>query len=370
MTDKRDAEALKELYKRNDLPIPSPKEIDEALQRVEAMQSLKDDLLESWRLHLGLSVKEFNELDMDQVYNDIDNYGIDKLLGNELPVYPPIRHPKDSIFPTEAVNRNIFNWTKHGDIEALKSTHNAYIYYGILFNDENVKIGAELNKLDEIVHRALITLYAASERGGELAFSISTLHKTMAHNKDARLTDNYREKITASIQKMATTLVRIKVDEEIEKTNYKDQLDNPEIIGNLININMLEGYQHGAKTTLIRFVQAPILYDYANKKNQIARIPNQLLDIPKINMSENNLIIVDYLAAQIQYMKWQPRNRHINYEKLYKQIGMENSTKSQKNRIRNTITKYIIPHWKKEGWIKDAKQRTKNRTINSLEIFL
>lgn len=95
------------------------------------------------------------------------------------------KHPEESLFPTAYVNRNIFNWTRHGEMEKVKFTENTYIYYDILFNDENVKIGAELDKIDEIVHRAIITLYASSEDPENLAFSLSILYRTMVHNKDA-----------------------------------------------------------------------------------------------------------------------------------------------------------------------------------------
>lgn len=113
---------------------------------------------------------------------------------------------------------------------------------------------------------------------------------------------------------------------------------------------------NGQTVEAIKILDTPILFDYAQQKNQIGRFDVKLLDTPN-NKNEETIILEGYLRRRILAIKGSSKlSPTILYETVYKQIDLSNiksdsALRNKKQKIRE-MTKKILDFWKKEGFIK------------------
>ena len=114
----------------------------------------------------------------------------------------------------------------------------------------------------------------------------------------------------------------------------------------------------------LHLLRKPILYEYADKKNQIGRFDIKLLNSP-INKTEEIITLQGYLYRRILSMKGSSTmSKTIVYETVYNQIGVQASTdgalRKKKNKVRGQV-KSIFDFWKQEGFILGYIEQTQNR---------
>ena len=79
-------------------------------------------------------------------------------------------------------------------------------------------------------------------------------------------------------------------------------LDKARYDSNLLNAKRLTVSANGQTTEAIKILDTPILYDYAERRNQIGRFDVKLLDSP-VNKTEENIVLDGYLRRRIDASK-------------------------------------------------------------------
>ena len=112
------------------------------------------------------------------------------------------------------------------------------------------------------------------------------------------------------------------------------------------------------------------LYDYADDKNQISRIPVAMLDVPADNDKEF-IILKGYLTRR--YAEAKNSNSKlgniIRYDSLFAYIGIDSGNRKHTKRIRDKV-KLILETWKKAGYITGYEEIKEGRTIAKIKIKL
>ena len=151
------------------------------------------------------------------------------------------------------------------------------------------------------------------------------------------------------------------VDKRISRARYDS---------NLLNAKRLTVSINGTTTEAIQVLATPILYDYANQKNQIGRFDMKLLDSP-LNKNEETIILEGYLRRRVDTIKKGSLAPTILYETIYKQLditaGSQASYNNKTKKIRDNV-KRLLDFWKKEGFIKgyveNVHKNEKNKVVS------
>lgn len=185
------------------------------------------------------------------------------------------------------------------------------------------------------------------------------------------------EEAKASMEKQMATLLTIDATEEAKAYGHKSGL----LKGNMIYAKFAQVVSINGKTTSAYLplhgdngkIDFPILYQYAAISGQIATVPYDLLQIPSISSSQNNIVLRNYLLLQIKGMEKGSLSRKIKYSTIFERLGMnEKETTNWKiktSRIRSTTMK-MLDYWKTKGFIKSYRPYKKGNTIEGLEITI
>ena len=106
--------------------------------------------------------------------------------------------------------------------------------------------------------------------------------------------------------------------------------------GNLLYTERVTGYQKGAiSDEWIHVLRVPVLYEYADTKNQIYRVNITLLN-PPINKNEETIILQGYLLRRIRAMKSNSKlKKKILYETIFKQLDIKITSESDSSVLRH-----------------------------------
>lgn len=236
------------------------------------------------------------------------------------------------------------------------------------FDDQSVQISRNLNVYDRQVYEAVTSLYVD---GGNDLITPLMIHRVMSGNKYAKMTDNIFNDISESLEICASARVHINAEKEMGEKGW--DIKQATFKTNLLHINSVKRTHNGEVNEWIQILQTPILYQYANNKNQVARLPIKLLNTP-INKNKEILSVQGYLYREILWMKQGTRNNTISYESIYEFLEVEASTpgalKKRQSTLRKNIREKILDFWVKEEWIKGYKEGKTGRTIDRLIIKL
>lgn len=254
-------------------------------------------------------------------------------------------------------------------ISKAKSRKTIYTMVSIDFSElENVQISGrrELTAFDREVHDAIITLYI---EGGNTYITTNMIYQTMTGKQNAHCSAKQAEAISDSITKLMFSHVRIDASDEarLDKRFTRAKYDS-----NAINAKRVTISVNGQTAEAIKILDTPILFDYANQKNQIGRFDVKLLDTPN-NKNEETIVLEGYLRRRILAIKGSSKlSPTILYETVYKQIDLSkiNSDSAMRNKtqkIRDSVKK-ALDYFKKEGFIKgyveNSHKGDKNRKIS------
>jgi len=129
---------------------------------------------------------------------------------------------------------------------------------------------------------------------------------------------------------------------------------------------------NGTVAECLRILRPPVLYEYANKKNQIGRFDIKLLNSP-INKTEEIITLQGYLYRRILSMKGSSLRKTIVYDTVYNQIEVtaasDGALRKKKSKVRDQV-KRILDYWKQENFIAGYVENKRGTRIYSVTIRL
>jgi hypothetical protein len=184
---------------------------------------------------------------------------------------------------------------------------------------------------------------------------------------NAYLNPKQAEEISESLTKCMYTKVTINADEEAKAYGF----DTFRYEGSLISGERVTATLNGNVLECLHIFREPVLYEYANKKNQIGRFDIKLLDSP-INKNKEILTLQGYLSRRILSMKGSSNlSKTIVYDTVYKHLKVEAASagalRVKKGKVRQQV-KTILDYWKAEGFISGYVENTQKQEKYSVTV--
>lgn len=289
----------------------------------------------------------------------------------EIILIPQTSQPKNLVLAKDKITNKFFEGSlnlESKDIEIAterkNSTKELTAVVSIDFEElPDVSISKSIEPYDREVHDAIVSLYVDGENEFVTPLMI---YRTMTGNPKATFTDKKEKEISDSVSKCSMTRITINTSEEAEAYG----MDKLSYEGNLIYTEKIIGEHKGEVSEWIRILKKPILYDYANDKNQVARVPIQLLNT-SINKNDETIVLQGYLLRRILAMKGSKLSKNIVYDTVYKHLNISAASagalRKKQSKIRDNA-KRILNDWKEQGFIKTFKENKKQNSIVSLTI--
>ena len=216
-----------------------------------------------------------------------------------------VSYPASYITPIDKVSNKAFegvlNSSEPIGVEVVKKAKSRKPIYTLVSIDiaelEGVKINGrrELTAFDREVHDAIITLYV---EGGNTYITVNMIYQMMTGKRGAHCSSKQAQAISDAITKLMFSHAVIDASQEAQLRG----LDKARYDSNLLNAKRLTVSANGQTTEAIKILDTPILYDYAERRNQIGRFDVKLLDSP-VNKTEENIVLDGYLRRRILSMK-------------------------------------------------------------------
>lgn len=240
----------------------------------------------------------------------------------------------------------------------------ASIDFDSLNGSVQIKGRKELTAYDREVHDAIITLYV---EGGNEYITPQMIYQVMTGNPNAYLEKKQAEAISDSITKCMYSRLIIDASEEAKAYGF----DSFKYDGSLISGERVTASLNGTVVECLHILRPPVLYEYANKKNQIGRFAIKLLNTP-INKNEEIITLQGYLYRRILSMKNNPNlSKTILYETVYNQLNIQAASdgalRKKKSKVRDQI-KTILDYWKQEDFIAGYVENKRGQVIYSVTI--
>lgn len=283
-------------------------------------------------------------------------------------------YPVNYITPIDKLSNKLFAGELSEKLKSLamerrgsKNQINTFASIDFDTLDSNVQITGvkELTAYDRQVHDAIITLYI---EGANSHITPQMIFQVMTGDPKARITPRQTKLISNSSSKFLHSKITIDATQDAKAYGF----DKFKYEGNLISGEKVTATLNGTPMECLRILRTPILYEYANKKNQIGRFDIKLLDTP-INKNEEVIILQGYLFRRILSIKGSSKLSHkILYETVFKQINMTTSSDGALRKKKLVVRKHvksILNYWKEKNFIKDYKETPKGQEIVSLSII-
>lgn len=211
------------------------------------------------------------------------------------------------------------------------------------------------------------------------AFTPEVLYRYSIGKKDARVTEQQKKSVIASVERMATIRQELDLTPYIQKYGSKEAKahlkEDPEgayiIKSYMLPVEeVTERVQGKRQKTVYRLIQAPALLKYNDwlANDRIGQIDKELLDT--LSTSVEDSLIKRYLAKRLIALE-NPNNRIsnpiINFETLYDHIDVEEPDKYKRKNIREDVCA-VLDYWKAIKRIKGYKLTKKGRTFTGVEL--
>ena len=221
-----------------------------------------------------------------------------------------------------------------------------------------------LTEYDESIHNAVSTLYEMGYR------EISPGMIWKALGMDTRPNKQQAERIRESYTKM--TRIRVKIDARGEMGAYGDHVAF-RVEDNILPARLETVEVNGkiARDCLI-LRSCPPLYAYSRLRKQVAAIPRDLLQVPRLQSREQNIALKNYLLKRVEAMRNSSVSRVIRYVAVYEAIGVPKGGNSKaeinkRTRTRRDVAR-ILDYWIGSGYIDGYRERQNMRTPDAVEI--
>lgn len=341
-------------------------------------ERIKDSFAMYFEFLLKMDPKAYDELQIfiDKTIKARDNIKPSDIDTNELnegELIPTImtRYPEVYITPKDKISNYLFDGKLSENLEGLrtenvKSKKELTAVVSIDYDELNgveIKGRREFNAYDREVHDSIISLYID---GGNEYITPQMIYRTMTGNPGAKLSDKQAEAISSSVTKCMFS--KLTIDASREAAAWK--MDKLKYEGNLIYAEKVMGMSKGEVLEWIHIIKPPILYQYADSKNQIGRLDIKLLNTP-INKTEEVITLQGYLYRRILAMNGTMLSRNIVYDAIYKAIDVTAKTdgalRKKKNKVRDQVRE-MLDYWTENNFISGHTENKKGSSIYSVTI--
>lgn len=268
------------------------------------------------------------------------------------------------IAPTDPVSHRIFSGDLSGVPENIRISGtrakkqvitSVSVDFEAIENDSTIAGSKRLDRYTQAVYQAIMALWNA----GNTYMTIGMIYSAMTGGKDTKLNQKQADRIIDSIRTLMKALILISAPDEHTLRGYGAV--KATYSGNLITAKFVTVKIKGKRVEgAIQIFSAPIMYEYAAAKQQIATGDIALLDAP-INKTPENIILIDYLRRRVDMLPDARTDNRIRYAAVYETLGISGSdatTKNRKYRVRDYITK-TLTYWKERGYIRDFTEYRK-----------
>lgn len=239
----------------------------------------------------------------------------------------------------------------------------------------------KLTPYDRAVYNAVISLYLANcdrdlNKPQYVYITSRDIYCFLSGNKGRDILKPKPEmlqEIEQSLRRLS--IIRVCINSEIE---FKKNLNVKAKFEDYLLNTSTASIERNGKTIhdAIRINTPPVLFLYANGKNQIGRMPIKMLDTP-VSLTSEYIETRDYLLRWVASIK-NPKSKlcnHREYSTIYEDLGVTRERyKSQaafnnaKADIREKIKK-TLSEWKAQGQISDYVEKKEGNAIAELEII-
>lgn len=265
------------------------------------------------------------------------------------------------------------------ELDKRKDKPVIHTLYSLTFGDEpGIKFTKELDHFDRRLYQAVDSIY--------LDANIMTDEDiSLAMGGSRNPSESRRRKINNSLTKLGSARIYINNREEAEAYNYP----SAEYDENILSFTRISGVHssNGHKVRAINLLKRPILMAIADERNQMSKVPIEVLQ-SGVPQTERNLRIEDYLLNRILREKnelnrlLEAQNRKytqgrqakirkqksltITLDKFYDRVGVSDKGSTVKKRAKDAAEKYLT-HYKKVDYIAGYKFE-KDKIIITLPI--
>lgn len=302
------------------------------------------------------------------------------------------RIPEDRVMPnTKLSNTMVQEQNLFDDFFELKvidkdknnkKSQPVYTAVRLKYDSKDIEIiggQSTFTPFDMVVHDTVGSIFAS----GQNTFTPETVYRVMTCKTGNKYVDPKTiAEVESSIEKSLRLRATIDITKEAEARGYTFS-NNPNykkgdriiMEDTLLSAKKLQVRTGGTIKTGYIFNTIPILYDYAEKSNQIIRVKTEYLNLSKqMNVTNEVVVIRDFILKQIEYMRggrkgW--RNNKITYQSIYDLLLITpeqfKNIKQKHKKTRDTtisILKALITN----GYIKAFNQYNKGKEIAGVEI--
>lgn len=211
--------------------------------------------------------------------------------------------------------------------------------------------------IEILAHAA--TLYIAGNR----IISTDMLFRQMNGGKNKQPTEAMRREIYDSFCRLGRTWLYIDASQEVKAGLNK----KAEFRGALLPCSMIIGdtiLNGQLAHDCIKIYDISPLIEYAKLKGQVSPIALDMFNIPNVNRTEENIMLIGYLTRAFADMRNEKsdRNGHIiSYDPLYDYLGVDEkapqSSRDKKAKIRKTV-RAVLDSWVEGLHIKSYQELT------------
>ena len=256
-------------------------------------------------------------------------------------------------FPLDKVNSTLWYGFPVGEVKDLKAESDKDSRKGnqaniILLLDfealNGVNISRELTVYDKWVWNACANL---KEQGHDV-ITAEQIYKAMGNT--GRPNAKTKEKIMESVETISRARVTIDTTEEHDLYPKYERI---KATFPLLATETCTAYARGQIVeSAIKIIDSPKLFAFAENRQQVTRLPLNVLDSP-VSKTDDNLLLSDYLLTRISKMRNSKYiTRTILLDTIYQKCGIDSRMK--KSRLPEKIER-ILNHYKELEWIKDFK---------------
>ena len=189
--------------------------------------------------------------------------------------------------------------------------------------------------------------------------TIPAIFRAMTNNKNG-LGNGMKEKIKDSIRRLMYTGIKIDLNEAYKKMgwNIPSKDDKEDKLAPFESAILPACILPAAKINgqvveeVIKFDRPSPLFLVAQLKKHILTYARYLLAAPKIENSEQNIVLKSYILKRTLVAKEHPRKESkngkesglqpvLNFDTIYRDLNLTNEDKFKKQRVRKTIFKYL-----------------------------
>ena len=213
------------------------------------------------------------------------------------------------------------------------------------YEDGGVSLSKHMTKYDRSVHDAVATLWVAGNR----AVTARQVYQAMT-GSDSKPKQSAIDKVEESLDKQRRTFVKLDYSQELRGKTAEFDGETITAASAYIETYMLNADKQVITTSNGRsvsgyvFKDAPVLYKHDCTTKQIISYPQALLEATAkvASNTETNMLIRNYLIKRIKTMSRNGNlSKQIKYETIYKAAGNETDSRTQRNRMNETVRKYL-----------------------------